>query len=92
MPSMFGNLEVRSRLNRAEVKPSTQPDGGEVLAKRKSVVARQGSRQVCSKAVTYPALSKVEGNIPGTFNSPLLGAFLILPALPVVDDFLTDLR
>jgi len=49
---MFGNLEVRLRLSSAEVKSSTQPDGGEVLAKRKSVAARQGSKEACSKAVT----------------------------------------
>ncbi len=28
VPSMFDNLEVRLRLNSAEVKSSTQPDGG----------------------------------------------------------------
>ena len=52
MPSMFGNLEVRLRLSRFEVKSSKQPDGSEVLAKRKSVVARQGSKEACGKAVT----------------------------------------
>ncbi len=52
MPSMFGNLEVRPQLSRAEVKSSTQPDGGEVLVKRKSVAVRQGSKEACSKAVT----------------------------------------
>ncbi len=49
---MFGNLEVRPRLSRAEVKSSTQPDGGEVLAKRKSVAARQGFKEASSKVVT----------------------------------------
>ena len=33
-------------------KSSTQPDGGEVLAKRKSVAVRQGSKEAWSKAVT----------------------------------------
>jgi len=52
VPSMFDNLEVRLRLSSAEVKSSTQPDGGEVLAKRKSAAVRQGSKEACSKAVT----------------------------------------
>jgi hypothetical protein len=51
-PSMFGNLEVRLRRRLAEVKSSTQPDGGEVLAKRKSVAVRQGLKEAYSKAVT----------------------------------------
>jgi hypothetical protein len=50
VPSMFGNLEVRLRLSWAEVKSSTQPDGGEVLAKRKSAAVRQGFKEACSKA------------------------------------------
>jgi hypothetical protein len=33
-------------------KSSTQPDGGEVLAKRKSVAARQGFKEASSKVVT----------------------------------------
>jgi hypothetical protein len=33
-------------------KSSTQPDGGEVLAKRRSVAVRQGSKEAWSKAVT----------------------------------------
>jgi hypothetical protein len=52
VPSMFGHFEVRLRLSSAEVKSSTQPDGGKVLAKRKSAAVRQGYKEACSKAVT----------------------------------------
>ena len=45
VPSMTGSLEV-------EVLYPAQPDGGEGLAKRKGVVARQGLKEARSKAVT----------------------------------------
>lgn len=33
-----------------------------MLAKRKSVAVKQGSKEACSKVVTWPALSEVEGD------------------------------
>ncbi len=64
---MFGNLEVRPRLSRAEVKSSTQPDGGEVsMAKREPedpALTVLLMEQICRRENLRKALQRVRQNL-----------------------------
>jgi hypothetical protein len=58
-------LVCRACLAAWRCKSSTQPDGGEGLAKRKGVVVRRGLKEAWSKAVTGRTETGYEAGLAG---------------------------